>query len=172
MPSISSRVPFRCSAMRFVVLKPIELTWLEFSRCGRRVDDDFDDGWRQPPHFRHTGDEFAVEEVRQLAPTGISFGLLCRIERREFFVEQRDDFRISVASGRHGLHDIARIERMVVSVVGDESSVLVIRREKSAAIWRGFQRERSIGLCARLDARRRTSSCCPSGTIPDVPSRR
>jgi hypothetical protein len=60
-----------------------------------------------------------------------------RIEHREVFAKQCDDFRESVTGGCHGLHNIAGVKRMVISVVTDEMTVFGIGREESNPIGSG-----------------------------------
>src|SRR5215475_4406616 len=97
------------------------------------MNDDFNNGGRQSANFRYPCDQFTVQKSGKGFPSLIAFGLSVVVQISNFFLKERYHVRITVARGCHCLDDISRITRVIVSVIGDEASVLLIRREEPIA---------------------------------------
>ena len=123
--------------MRFVILQSIELAGFKTPRSRRRINNHFNDGWREAPNLGNTRLKLIVQMRRQARPRTVAFVLLVRIQIGDLILEQRRNVWVSVTRRCHGLHDIAGVLRVVIAVISDETAVLGVRREEGARIGSG-----------------------------------
>ena len=130
----------------FEILQPVELPGLEAARGERRVQDHFDDGWREPLHFVDNWPQVGIDPAEERL----------RVERRGWGAlrQHAAHHRVTLLRTAHGLDDVAEEGRVQVAEEADEASVAVTVQQHVRALGlgdRAFGLHRSAGFVARLE---------------------